>query len=381
MTNKQILREHYANLMRKIGSWAGLLALMSSSLVAVPAHAAQITDRSLTLASSAASASTTYAFSFKVGTNGNVGAIKFALCTSPLENVSCTTPTGASMAGATGFTSGGDISANVFTVGTGTPPAPATQAVWITDSTPGAFTNGATQTASFNSIVNPSTTNQSFYARITTYSDSAGTVQVDYGAVAVSTANQVTVSANVQESLTFCVYTGVNCAAGGSTVNLGTGTDNVLSTSSPSGGVSKMDADTNATTGYTITYVTSSPGGTGGTTCPGSLSSSNDCITDAGGSAGTFTPGTAKFGINLRANTTPAIGATISGSGSGAVSSPYNTIDNFAFQGGSTTRTVGTTTGPTLSNTYTVSYAAQAGSTTKPGSYSAVFTWVCTGTF
>jgi hypothetical protein len=199
--------------------------------------------------------------------------------------------------------------------------------------------------------------------------------------MAVSTANQVTVSANVQESLTFCVYTGANCAAGGSSVNLGSGADNVLSASSPSGGVSKMDADTNATTGYTITYITTSPGGTGGSTCPGSLSSSNDCITDAGGSAGTFSAGTAKFGINLRDNATPNIGTDIAGSGIGAVSAPYNTVDNYAFQGGTTPRTVATAAGPTITNTYTVAYAAQAGNTTKPGAYSAIFTWVATGTF
>lgn len=380
MTNKQILREHYASLLRKIGSWAGLLALMSSSLVAVPAHAAQITDRSLTLASSAASASTTYLWGFKPGTTGNIGAIKFQLCTSPLENVSCTTPTGASQASAaslsisgTGFTG--------FSFGSGTPPAPAAQTVWITKGSPTSVNSGTALTVQYSGVTNPSTTNQTFYGRITTYSDAAGTTQVDYGAVAVSTANQVTVSANVQESLTFCVYTGVNCAAGGSTVNLGTGTDNVLSTSTPSGGLSKMDADTNATTGYTITYITTSPGGTSGTTCPGSLSSSNDCITDFGGTAGTFSAGTGRFGLNIANNSTPSLAGGVSGSGSGTASSLYNTANNYAFQGGTTTRTVATSSGPTLTNTYTVAYAAQAGSTTKPGSYSAVFTWVCTGTF
>lgn len=378
--NREILRQHYAKLARKVGTWAGLTSLVAGTLVLpMSAQAAQITDRSLTLGSSAASANTTYLFSFKPGTTNNVGAVKFQLCTSPLEATSCTTPTGASMAGAGSLTLGGQITG--FTIGAGTPPAPTAQTAWITNGTPQSLTSGTASTVQFSGIVNPSTTNQTFYARITTFSDSAGTTQVDYGAMAVSTANQVTVSANVQESLTFCVYTGANCGAGGSSVNLGTGTDNVLSTSVPSGGVSKMDADTNATTGYAITYVTTSPGGTGGSTCPGSLSSTNDCITDFGGTAGTFSAGTARFGINLRANTTPAIGADVTGSGSGAVSAPYNTVDNFAFQGGTTPRTVGTTSGPTLSNTYQVSYAAQAGSTTKPGAYSAIFTWICTGTF
>jgi hypothetical protein len=355
-SRNEILREHYSRLLQKVAAWGGLVALIIGLGMPSIANAAQLTERSLTLTSSAASAVTTYKFAFKPGTSTTVGAVKFELCTSPLENVSCTTPGGASQAAAASLTLGGQIAG--FTLGTGTPPAPTAQTVWITNGTPQSLTAGTASTVQYSSVTNPNTTNQTFYARITTYAASNGTTEVDYGAVAVSTANQVTVSANVQESLTFCVYTGANCAAGGSTVNLGVGTDNVLSTSSPSGGVSKMDADTNATTGYAITYITTSPGGTGGTACAGSLSSSNDCITDFGGTAGTF-----------------------AGSGSGAVSSPYNTVDNFAFQGGLTPRTVGSSSGPTLSNTYNVAYAAQAGSTTKPGSYSAVFTWVCTGTF
>ena len=370
-------------LLARIAAWSGAVALLMASFLPMTASAAgQITIRSTTLGSSAVSASTTYDFGFRPATTGNIKSIKFQVCTSPLEQTTCTTPTGASMSSGVFSTSSPTTSPFTSNWATGTGgQAPSANAFWITYATGDSLSNGTTYTVRLTTITNPSTTNQSFYTRITTYSDAAGTTEVDYGAMALSTANQVTVSANVQESLTFCVYTGANCAAGGSTVNLGTGADNVLSTSVPSGGVSKMDADTNATSGYTITYITTSPGGTGGTACAGSLSSSNDCITDFGGTAGTFSAGTARFGINLRDNATPNIGTDISGSGSGAVSSPYNTVDSFAFQGGLTPRTVSTASGPTLSNTYTVAYAAQAGNTTKPGAYSATFTWVCTGTF
>jgi hypothetical protein len=164
-------------------------------------------------------------------------------------------------------------------------------------------------------------------------------------------------------------------------VNLGTGSDNVLSSSTPSGGISLMAIDTNATSGYVINYITTSPGGTGGTACAGSLSSTNDCITDAGGTAGTFSAGTSKFGINLKNNATPDIGAEVSGSGSAVAAAPYATVDNYAFQGGTTPRTVVSHAGPDLARLFTVAYAAQAGNTTKPGAYSATFTWIATGTF
>jgi hypothetical protein len=387
-SRREILQTHYIQLAKKFIAWMGVFALMVAALgVTAPAQALQLTDRSLTLGSSAASASTTYLFSFEPGTTGNVGAIKFEICTSPLENVSCTAPTGTNASGAAGFTAGGAIAASGFALGAGTPPAPTTDTIWITDSSPGSLSAGVAATASFTTIVNPSTANQSFYARITTYTNANGSGQVDYGAVAVSTANTMQVNANVQESLTFCVYTGINCAAGGSSVNIGSGTDNVLGTTDPSGGVSKMDASTNATTGYVITYITSSPGGTGGSTCPGSLSSSTDCISDAGGSAvGPPADGVGLFGINLKANTTAltpagAIGVEASG-GTGAAVSPYATADQIAFQGGTTPRTVANTAGaPSVTTTYTVSYVAQAGNTTKPGAYSATFTWVATGTF
>ena len=95
--------------------------------------------------------------------------------------------------------------------------------------------------------------------------------------MAVSTTQSLTVAANVQESLEFCVGTvsaPANCAAeSGSTVNIGTGADNVLSASAPSGAISTMIADTNASTGYSITYFA------------GNLSSASDTI----GAIGSFT--------------------------------------------------------------------------------------------
>jgi hypothetical protein len=219
---------------------------------------------------------------------------------------------------------------------------------------------------------------------MTTYAQtngSSGGTEVDFGAVAVSTAAQITASANVQEQLAFCVYTGANCAAGGTTVNVGTTADNVLSSTVPSGGISKMDASTNASSGYVITYITSTIAGHPSA----SFTSTNDTIADAGGSA---VPdpgdGVGIFGINLKANSTlggGSLGANPSG-GTGQAVAPYATADNIAFQSGLTPRTVANSaSGPSDTTTFTVSYVAQAATTTKAGQYSALFTYVCTGTF
>lgn len=366
---------------RRFGAIVGVAAVLSTTLIAMPAQALQITDRSVVVTDNTAGASTTYDIKFRPAQGVLTRAVRFQMCTSPLELTTCTASNSSSFASAS-FTAGSGTTAP-FTSNWAQSSRNATDYV-INYATGDTLSNATTYTVRLTGVVNPNAANTSYYVRVYTYSDSAATTQVDFGAMALSTARQITVSANVQESLTFCVgTTGTDCTGGltGTTVNLGTGTDNVLSTSSPSGGESKMSADTNATSGYVIQYTTTSPGGTGGSTCAGSLSSTNDCITDAGGTAGTFTPGSSKFGINLRNNATPNIGADIGGSGTGSVNATYNTIDSFAFQAGSTPRTVASASGPTLSNNYVVSYAAQAGNTTKPGAYSAIFTWICTGTF
>src|SRR4249919_1453396 len=110
----------------------GLIAYAVSPLAA---QAAQITNRSVTLGSSAGAAVTTYAFSFKTGTSGNVGAIKFELCDSPVELTACSN---AGDSAGVSFTSN---SASVqsqsgisgFVVGAGSPPAPTANTFWITN--------------------------------------------------------------------------------------------------------------------------------------------------------------------------------------------------------------------------------------------------------
>lgn len=110
-------------------------------------------------------------------------------------------------------------------------------------------TLNATQAFSFdlgngstNGITNPTTTNTTFFARITVFASATGvdfstdanaqTTEksnnvTDAGGAALSTAAVLNVTAKVQEALTFCLYTGANCAAGGFDIKLGD-SNNVL---------------------------------------------------------------------------------------------------------------------------------------------------------
>jgi len=376
----EILRAHYLGLLKKAAIWSGMVAMVGTLFVALPVNAAQITSRSATLSDSTPSSTTdNVKFSFTFGSSYTVRGILFQVCNSPLQTTACTVPTGATFASASSTlgTTGGTACASgwIFSSQSATD-------YKVTDSTGVAVTSSGTCTITVNGLHNPTTAHGTeFYLRITTFTDTGfslpGVNGQDFGAMAVSTNDQVTVSANVQESLTFCVYDVSGTCAGGVTtsVPLGTGTDNVLSANAPSGGQSKMDAATNATTGYVISYLANN------------LTSSSDTITAAGAGGGTgtaFSAGTALFGINIAsANTvTGTTSGGISGSGSGqAVNANYTNNDKVAFVPAAVTPLANSNSSPTLSNTYTVSYLAQAGSTTKPGSFTTTFTYVCTGTF
>lgn len=92
-----------------------------------------------------------------------------------------------------------------------------------------------------NGVTNPNTTNHTFFARIFVFSSTTPTLDqahenqtvanggpTDAGGDALATANVLNVTAKVQEQLTFCVYNGANCAAGGTDYALGD-TNGVLS--------------------------------------------------------------------------------------------------------------------------------------------------------
>lgn len=308
------------------------------------ASAAQIIDRSVTIGSSAASAVTTYTFNFDAGA-AVLKSVAFQACTT--ASGACSTPAGFSVAAstlpsqptglgaATGWTVNTATAGQLRLVNSGNATAP-----------------GATQAVSFGNVTNPSATNSTFFFRITTYSDAAWTTAVDTGTVATSTAGLVTVTASVDETLTFTLGT--------TSVVLGT-----LSAASTASGTSTMSASTNANGGYNVTV--------SGTT----LTSGANTIT-ALASPTTSSTNNKQFGINLMANTTPAVGAAVSGSGTGTAATGYNTANNFKFVSGDT---VSSASIPTNLNSYTVSYIANIDGITSPGAYSTVLNYVATANY
>lgn len=173
--------------------------------------------------------------------------------------------------------------------------------------------------------------------------------------VPVGGANQVSVSATVDPILTF--------ALGSNTIALGT-----LSTSAATSASHTMTAATNASSGYVISV--------GGAT----LTSGANTI-DAYGAAGAASvPGTEGFGINLKANTTPVVGANAVG-GSGVAVGNFATVNTFAFDATGPNTIANSATAPSGSTVFTVSYIANIAAATAAGTYGTTLTYTTTPTF
>jgi len=328
-------------------------------LTITPAHASPITGRSVTLSNSAGDASgVTYTVATAaLPTATAVKSVQVQLCTA--ASGACTTPTGftaisaglASQPTGLGATSG-------WTLGTAT-----TGSLRIANAANATVPSGALS-ITFNAVHNPTATNTTFYAVITTYSDAAWTTPIDTGTVALSTSALIQVSLSVNEALTFCAgvtITGTNCGTiSGSTVSLGTG-----STTATSNGTSVLAASTNGASGYSVTVSGST------------LTAGANTITALTSNAASAV-GTRQFGLNLVSNSTPPIGSLVTGTGTATVATNYSTTNSFRFGSG---ETIASVAGPSNANTFTVSYIANLDGTTPPGAYTSNLTYIATANF
>jgi len=344
---------------RKISLLLSVLFLISTFITPV-ASAAQITPRYVTIGSSAPSAVTTYTFVFTVPTTTAIKSADFLACTTPTGTC---TPAGITVTSAalpsqpSNLGAGSGWTVNDSTAGD----------LRLSDSLNSTAPTG-TQTVYFSTVTNPSATNTTFFFRMTTYSDALWATPIDTGTVATSTATQIQTNLTVSEALTFCTgtsITGTNCGtAAGSTVNLG-----YASTTTAATGTSILSAATNAASGYSITY-----------TAPTTLASGANQITAISDAASAV--GTKQFGLNLVANTTPAVGTAVSGTGTATATHSagyYDSANNFTFHtSGDTVASVGV---PTNGNTFTVSYLANIDGLTPPGAYTTTLTYTATANF
>ncbi|HEX3568909.1 MAG TPA: hypothetical protein VHT70_04525 [Candidatus Saccharimonadales bacterium] len=385
----------------------------------LPANAASLPNRSLSVSSSSLGTITTgnpgsgtngqktgETIGFKIGTTGNVGSILLQYCTTPIAGSTCTAPTGFTAANIVTPTETG-FSANNFTNDTSTD---LTGAPWsCTGSSPGRTncialkrTSAASETASTavtivlgggtsDYITNPSTTG-TFFVRITTYSDTTYGTAVDNGTAASSTAQQISITAKVQEALNFSVGApasgslpapGATCApfTDPGTLTIGDA-NNGLSSSQAYDGHSYFRVSTNGINGTKILY-------SGDTLKSGANSIASIGETSGGTSS---TPGTAQFGLGIDTSDTQSgngysftsLTSTISpayGLGAGTITPAGTAKFNFNTASLTSPVQIASSAGVISCDTGSVRYLANIATNTPPGIYTTTIDYIAVPTY
>jgi hypothetical protein len=379
----------------------GVMATAVFGVALVPALSGRafayglVTTRSIQMSSSAAAATnTSYLVTFTPASATLIQAIAVDFCSNdPIIGDSCTAPTSFSVG--TPTVTGTSVSGE--TGGSWTATAINSNRTLVLSN--GSATGSVSGATSFTltTATNPNNSNTTFYARIFTFSStanettwastangSATATVLDAGGIALSTDAQITVTSKVQETLTFCVYTGANCGAGGTAVTLGD-TNGVLSTAGPFVDLTtKYDIATNAGGASPSAYVRFKA-----TT----LTSGGNQIASIGSSATASSTGTSQFGLctyrssgsllaaiapydNANCNTVSQTAGTGSTGGNGTA--------QFALDTTAAATTYGddlASTSAGSSNTGVVPFIGNVSATQAAGIYTSTFNFIATATY
>jgi hypothetical protein len=321
-----------------------------------PAGAALLQNRQVLLSNINHGEASTYSFSFELVNSTDIGSIQFEFCSdTPIIGAPCTPPTGLDTSGVTLADQTGETG---FSIMTGQPSHIIVLTRTAATPTPGPVSY------TFDNLMNPDA-DGSYYVRLQTFaSEDASGPAIDMGGLAYTINSAVQITTTVPPFLLFCMgvtITGTDCAtASGNYVNFGELSSNTART-----GSTQMVVATNAMFGYSLSI--------NGTTM---LSGTN--VITALVSNDVSRPGTNQFGVNLRNNSSPDVGANPSGSGSASVAANYNIPNRFRFISG---EQVASSSTSDEYRKYTVSYLVNVAKDQAPGVYVSTITYICTATF
>jgi hypothetical protein len=313
-------------------------------------------QRSLTMGDSQPSSTTSYIATFDLPSNKNIGSIKIQLCAnSPLEGEACTAPTGTDLTAATLSDQTGEVGFSI---------SPLSDANTIILTRTAALSTSTTSTYTFDNVINPSAPGV-YYGRLETFaSEDATGANNDFGGVAFDIANALGVTTTVPPYLLFCsgiTITGFDCAtASGNYVNLGN-----FSSTSASSAQTQMLIATNAGGGYNVR-------------ASGNTLTSGNNIINAIGTGDVSRPGVSQFGINLAANTTPAVGEDPQGTGLATVIPGYDIPNFYKFVPHDV---IVTRNDSDEYKKFTVSYVVNVSAGQPVGIYVTTLTYVCLANF
>ncbi len=357
--NRRVYRAHAAVFRWRQLFTEELVALLLVLLVFIPPVGAstRFEDRGLFMHSVTPGATTSYTLSMKFMTPAIVGSVDLLFCIDPIPYMPCVTPPGLdasqavldSQSGETGFSISQKTGNHI-----------------VLSRTPNMIISGETSEYKFNHIVNPTDTAKSFSIRLRSHAslDATGP-QIDFGSVKGQVTRGIVLETQVPPMLIFCLAQEVydDCAGTNDTYYSDMG---VLEPDSTLVAKSQMAVGTNATAGFAIT-ASGNPLAAGINTIDG-LSSPSESL-----------PGTNQFGINLVANTEPAIGADPEGIWANAVATAdYSQPNKYKFVSGDV---VAYSPNVTLMKKFTVSYIVNASPSLHAGVYTTTLNFIASGRF
>ena len=326
------------------------------SVLSQQTEALRFQNRSMYIGSSLANDTTFYQISFTYPTTSTVGSLRLEFCDNPIPTLPCNVPAGLDITGATLVAQSGETGFSI---------SEQTSSVIVLSRTP-ATTGVTTSSYRFDNMVNPSAENQDFYVRMTDYASTDATGSfIDFGSVTARLVPAIEVYSQVPPILVFCVAGTINdddCEdTAGNFVDYGE-----LGSNQTHATTTQMLARTNAQYGYNITV--------SGRT----MTSGNNEIPTLLSPTESFR-GIGQFGINLAANSQPAIGANPAGPGVGAaVNTDYAQSNKFLFRDGDT---LVSSTGVTPTRKFTASYVVNVPANQPPGVYSTTISYTCLAGF
>lgn len=349
------------------------LALMLALFIFISPTSAIIrfTERSLLMTSTVPSATTSWTLNLHYTTPASVGSLDMRFCMDPIPYHPCVTPPGLDISGATLTSQTGETGFSIGSISTmaedlsgpGNPSDPPNHI--ILTRTPSVVTPGAPSSYTLQNIVNPSTY-QAFSIRLMSLASTDGTgPQIDVGSVRGQTTDSIVIETQVPPMLIFCLAEQVNDNCAGTNNNYYTNMGE-LSADSTLTAQSQMAVGTNATGGFAVTVSGSPP-------------AAGTNVIDSPTTPTASIQGTNQFGINLVANTSPAIGSDPDGPFANGVASPgYAVANQYKYVPGDV---VAYSPNVSLMRKFTVSYILNSAANLRPGVYTTTITFTASGRF
>lgn len=307
--------------------------------------------------STADEANVQYELAFAGSSPGTIGSIRMQVCANdPFPGQPCTPVAGFDVSQATLVTQSG-------MGGFSKHPNTTANELILTRSPAASFATLATYTLA--GVHNPSTAGTSFI-RLETFTsiDATGPSHDASGLAFSILPGRMTIQSTVPPYLTFCI--GVTIQPYDCTTAMGSYIDfGVLSPSRTATGETKLLISTNAEFGYAIRAT--------GTTLTSGVN-----IIPALNTPDLSRLGESQFGMNLRANSSPAGGQDPVGQGVGTPTVNYNTANRFAFTSG---EVLASYDHPDNHRLYTVNYIVNVNKKQEPGVYVTTLTYIALASF